>query len=101
MSEPYCSQGLVAGSNFSPWGGEACAGLRMGEFGRTAQDPWPLVLVSSRWETLKGGQHPAVRSQTLQDSCLATACLVLYSNNSGHWPHADTALGTQKYTLSG
>lgn len=85
----------------SPLGGEACAGLRTEEFGRKAQNSWPFVLVSSKWETLKGGQHPAIRSQTLQDSCLSTGCLVMYSSNYGHWPHADTALGTQQYSLSG
>lgn len=38
----------------SPLGGEACAGLRTEEFGRKAQNSWPFVLVSSKWETLKG-----------------------------------------------
>lgn len=70
-TQTYCSQGLIAGKNFSPWEEEGCARLRTGRLGTKHRIPPPLVLVSSRW-----GPAPCSRTQSRAPACLQSAAVV-------------------------
>lgn len=79
-SQPYCSQRLITGRNFSPWGGEGCAGLRTGSLGTKHKIPALWC-----WCPAGGKNWKAAWPQTPdQDSCLSAGCIVRHCSNCGH-----------------